>query len=180
MHALVATGRVVDEVEHLLRRDGASPQLARVRRPATGTSTAGTAIVPVVVIAVDEHAIAAASTVSSAVSTEGALGEVEVDVGGLEEVVVDLVEVGDGADEVGADVALAVEGLDAAPDADVALEVEAGGVVVLLIRVDPLLGLDETRAVVELEGDVCWLRGDLADLGDEGYLCGRRKISKRK
>lgn len=168
MHAFVAAGRVVDEVEHLLRGDGAALQLAPVRR--TTGPAAGRAAVPAVV-AVDEHAVAAAGpSSSSSCSSQRTLGEVQVDVGGLEEVVADLVEVGDGADEVGADMALAIEGLDAAPDADVALELEASGVVVLLIRVDPLLGLDQAGAVVELEGDVCRLRGDLADLGDEGYL----------
>ncbi|KAG7048330.1 replication factor a2 [Colletotrichum scovillei] len=172
VHALVAAGGIVDKVEHLLRVRRDTSKLGGLRGVAAARRrTTGAVSIPTV----DEHAVLAASCTAvrrgtTAVGVEGSLCEVEVDVGGLEEVVVDLVEVGDGADKVRADVAFAVERLEAAPDADVALELELLVGVVLFIRVDPLLDLDEPRAVVELEGDVCGLGRDLADLGDEGDL----------
>lgn len=96
----------------------------------------------------------------------------------LEQVVRDLVVVRDGADDVRADVALVVEGLEAAPDARVRVLYERGlagaavGVVgVGSIRIDPLLHLDGAGAVVEFVGYVCCLRADVADLADEGHLC---------
>lgn len=174
MHALVAAGGIVDKVEHLLcvRRD--APELGSLRGVAAARRCTTTGAVPIPTV--DEHAVLASSACTAvrrgtaAVGVEGPLCEVEVDVGGLEEVVVDLVEVSDGADKVRADVAFAVERLQAAPDADVALELELLVGVVLFIRVDPFFHFNEPRAVVELEGDVCGLRRDLADLGDEGDL----------
>lgn len=172
VHALVAAGGIVDKVEHLLRVRRDTPKLGCLRGvAAAGRRATGTVSIPTV----NEHAVLASSCTTvrrgtAAVGVERPLCEVEVDVGGLEEVVVDLVEVGDGADKVRADVAFAIERLEAAPDADVALELELLVGVVLLIRVDPFLDLDEPRAVVELEGDVCGLGRDLADLGDEGDL----------
>ena len=94
--------------------------------------------------------------------------------------VVHLVEIFDGLDVVGTDVLLVVEALDAAPDADVAVEDDwlfvfgaAAAVDVhvgLLVGFDPLFDLDDTRAVVDVVGYVGGLRGDGADLADEGYL----------
>jgi hypothetical protein len=99
-----------------------------------------------------------------------------VDVRRLEQVVVDLIEVGDGPDDVRADVALVGEGLEAAPDADVRVQLEARLGVVLLVSVDPLLDLDLAGAVVDLEGDVCGLRVDAADLADKGDLRDGRPV----
>ena len=88
--------------------------------------------------------------------------------------VVDLVEVGDRADDVGADVALVVERLEAAPDANVRVELVALVSLLLLVGVYPLLDLDLAGAVVNLECDVCRLRVDAANLADKGDLrCGR-------
>jgi hypothetical protein len=88
-------------------------------------------------------------------------------------VVVDLVEVGDGSDNVGADVALVVEGLETAPDADVRVELVALVGFLLLVGVYPLLDLDLAGAVVNFECDVCRLRVDAANLADKGDLgCG--------
>lgn len=94
-----------------------------------------------------------------------------MNVGSLEQVVVDLVEVGDGLDDVDADVALIAKTAEAAPDADVLLLAEGvvGGVV-LAVGVEPLLDLDDAGAVVEAVGDVGGLGADLADHADEGDL----------
>lgn len=82
--------------------------------------------------------------------------------------VVDLVEVGDGADDVGADVALVGEGLEATPDADVGVHLAARvRGLVLLVDVDPLLDLNLAGAVVDLKGDIGGLGLDVADLPDE-------------
>lgn len=83
--------------------------------------------------------------------------------------------IGDGADDVGADVALVVEGLEAAPDAGVVVFDEfgflgIGGIVGGGVDVDPLFYFDGAGAVVELVGDVGGLGGDVADLADEGDL----------
>lgn len=84
---------------------------------------------------------------------------------------VDLVEVGDGADDVGTDVALVVEGLEAAVDSHVGVLLKRrfsrlGG----RVAVDPLLHFNEACAVVEFVGYICGLGGDGADLADEGDL----------
>lgn len=83
----------------------------------------------------------------------------------------DLIEVLDGANDVGSDVALVVEAAQAAPHAHVVVLVQGGehgvggGV-----RVEPLLDLDEAAAVVELVRCVGGLRGQRADLPDEADL----------
>ena len=99
---------------------------------------------------------------------------------GFEQVVLDFVFVGDGPDDVRADVAFVVEGFEAAPNAGVFVfgesglrggggaegVVEGGGGV----RVDPLFDFDGAGAVVEFVGYVCGLGGYVADLSDEGDL----------
>ena len=85
--------------------------------------------------------------------------------------VVDLVGVGDGADEVGADVALSAEVLEAAPDADVGVEAVARVLgLLLLVGVDELLDLELAGAVVDADGEVGGLRVEVADLADGGDL----------
>lgn len=162
MHALVAAGRIGKEPEHALGAGRAGAELGRVLVAAVGA------------VRVDKHAVAvpgvAVAVTVGAAAAELALGQVEVDVGGLEHVVVDLVEVVDGADEVGADVALAAEGLEAAPDADVLVGLVLGLQVLGLVGVDPLLDVDGARAVVEAVGYVGRLRVDLAHLADDGDL----------
>lgn len=99
---------------------------------------------------------------------------------GFEQVVLDLVFVGDGADDVRADVPFVVEGFEAAPDAGVVVFGEsglAGGVGgqggvegVGGVGVDPLFDFDGAGAVVEFVGYVCGLRGYVANLADECHL----------
>ena len=106
---------------------------------------------------------------------EGPAREVEVHVRGFEEVLGDLHFVGDGADDVGADVAFVVEGLEAAPDVGVVVFGEfgfwgIGGIGGRGVDVDPLFDFDGAGAVVEFVGDVGGLGGDVADLADEGDL----------
>lgn len=87
----------------------------------------------------------------------------------FEEVVIDFVEIGDGADEVRCDVALVVEGFEAAPDTQVfaffGLGLCGRGV---SVAVDPLLNFDEPGAVVDFVGCVGGLGLDGVDLADEG------------
>lgn len=162
MHAFIAAGRLGQELEHAL---GAGP---------TGAELRGVLAAAVCAVRVDEHAVAAAGVaVAVARPVRGAqvaLGQVEVHVGRLEQVVVDLVEVVDGADEVGADVALPAEGLEATPHAHVLLELVLGLQVLLLVGVDPLLDVYDAGAVVEAVGYVGGLRVDLAHLADDGDL----------
>lgn len=96
---------------------------------------------------------------------------------GLEQVVRDFHFVRNGADDVGADVAFVVKGLEAAPDAGVFVLdqfwfLRVGGVVGGGVDVDPLFYFDGAGAVVEFVGNVGGLGGDVADLADEGDLCG--------
>lgn len=125
--------------------------------------------IPIASTTVDEHAI---SVGGSSILPGCTLGVEEMHIGRLEHVVVHLVEVCDGADDVGADMTLAGEGLEASPDTHVRVDLAARiRGLVLLVDVDPLLDLDLTRAVVDLEGDVGGLRLDVADLADECDLC---------
>jgi len=108
---------------------------------------------------------------------EGPARKIEVHVCGFEKVVCDFHFIGDRANDVGADVALVVEGLEAAPDAGVVVFNEFwflvfGGVVGGGVDVDPLFYFDSAGAVVEFVGDVGGLGGDVADLADEGNLYG--------
>jgi hypothetical protein len=89
----------------------------------------------------------------------------------FEEVVIDFVEVGDGADEVCSDVAFVIEGLDAAKDAQVLSffwERPYGRWVG--VAVEPLLDFDDAGTVVDFKGCVGGLLLDGVDLADEGYL----------
>ena len=74
-------------------------------------------------------------------------------VGGFEQVMGDFHFVGDGADDVGADVAFVVEGFEAAPDAGVFVfdEFRLLRVVVRTrgVDVDPVFDFDSAGAVVE-------------------------------
>ena len=89
----------------------------------------------------------------------------------LKQMVVDLVAVCHRTDQVRGDVALAVEGLQTAPDAQVLPFFRLGLCVCLVgICVYPLLYFDYAGAVVDFVGCVCGLGGDGVDLADEGYL----------
>lgn len=166
MNTLVAAGCLGQEPVHAL---GAGPARAQLR------------VALAAAVLVHKHALAGSRVpVGGGTGAVGAillrrrrvaLCEVEVHVGRLEHVVVDLVEVVDGADEVGADVALLVERLEAAPHAHVLVQGVLGVGVLLLVGVHPLLDVDDASAVVEPVGDVGGLRADLAHLPDDGDLC---------
>lgn len=172
MHALVPTRRLGQALVHALGTRPTRSQLRialaaaaraiRVHKHAVTTTTTTTRRVPVNAAAGPVGPVLRGSRV--------ALGEVEVDVGRLEHVVVDLVEVVDGADEVGADVPLLVEGLEAAPHAHVLVEGVPGLGVLLLVGVDPLLDVDDAGAVVDPVRDVGGLRVHLPHLPDDGDL----------
>jgi hypothetical protein len=84
---------------------------------------------------------------------------------------VDLVEVGDGADNVGANMALVVKGLEAAVDSNVGVLLqERFGNIGRCVAVNPLLYFNEASAIVKFVGYVRGLGGDGADLADEGDL----------
>lgn len=84
--------------------------------------------------------------------------------------VIDLVEIRDGSDEMRAEVSLAVVILQLAGHTYVlALAGEGFGVVRVGVRVGPLLDFDEAGAVVEFVGCVGGLGGDGLDLPDDGY-----------
>lgn len=167
MYTLVATGRICQKAIHPLSNVADRVQLRCLFA------------LPVLERLVDKHAAAIArvaiSTVAVDVLTTGAgqrtLGQVQVHVESLELVVVDLIEVWDGAHKVGADVALAVEGLEAAPDAYVLVQRVFGLQVILLVGVDPLFDVDGARAVIQAVGDVGLLRVDGADLAHDSDLC---------
>lgn len=110
---------------------------------------------------------------------EVALGEVEVNISGFEEVVGDFHLVGDWADDVGADVAFVVEGFQLSPDASPFIldklgfcgaAVDVHGV--LRVCIDPLFDFYCAGAVVKFVGYVGRLGGDVSDLANEGYLKG--------
>ena len=89
----------------------------------------------------------------------------------LKQMVVDLVAVCHRTDQVRGDVALAVEGLQTAEDAQVLSFFWLGFCVCLFgVGVYPLLYFDYAGAVVDFVGCVCGLGGDGVDLADEGYL----------
>ncbi len=98
----------------------------------------------------------------------------------LEQVILDLVVVGQWTDDVCTDVAFVVEGFQAAPDAGVGVFDESRfGVVGVVGRVhgcdgvgvDPLFYFNGAGAIVEFVSYVCGLGGDVADLADECDLC---------
>ena len=90
---------------------------------------------------------------------------------GFEEVHANFVEVGYRADEVGCYMALAVEFLETTPDMHVLpfgrLSFRVLGV---CVAVYPLFHVDEAGSVVDFEGCICGLGGDVVDLADEGDL----------
>jgi hypothetical protein len=93
--------------------------------------------------------------------------------GSFEEVVIDLVEVFDGADDLCADVLPVVEGFQVAPYPAVCVVDELrllGAGIVEEIRVYVFFDFDTAGAVVDLVGDVSRLAGDVADLADECEL----------
>ncbi|KAI6769312.1 hypothetical protein HG531_010416 [Fusarium graminearum] len=63
--------------------------------------------------------------------------------------------------------AFVVEGLETTPDANVRVELETGFGVVRLVDINPLLDLDLAGTVIDLEGDICRLGLDAANLSDE-------------
>lgn len=89
----------------------------------------------------------------------------------FEEVHVDLVEVCYGADNVAGDVAFAVKFFEAAPDVNV---LTFGGKGLRSLRVgiavNPLLYVYKAGAVVDFEGCVRGLGGDVVNLANEGEL----------
>ena len=95
---------------------------------------------------------------------------------GFEQVILDLIFVDNGPDNVRADVTFVVEGFEAAPDAGVFVLGEFGlgrggskGVVQgsVGVGIDPLLHLYRTGAVVEFVGYICGLGGNVTDLSNE-------------
>jgi hypothetical protein len=89
----------------------------------------------------------------------------------IQQVVVDLVEILDLADEVRSDMLLAVELGQPPEHSHICVRFEGGiGAAVGAFGVNPLLDVDVAGAVVNLVGDVCCLGLDAADLTDEGYL----------
>jgi hypothetical protein len=81
--------------------------------------------------------------------------------------IVDLVEVCHGSDNMRTDMTLVIEGLETAPNTNVGLELETRVGIVLLIDIDPLLDLNRSGAIFDLEGDICRLGLDVANLSDE-------------
>ena len=156
----VSTARQI--VEHLLRLDRVAPV------PRVVAVVYKHAVVVVVVVPAHHPTITHATFLGGAATREE-----QVHIRRLEEVVVDLVEVAHGLDDVRADVPLVAEGLKAAPHAHIVLlperraRVRAG---VLLVGVKPLLHLDHARAVVDAVRDVRRLLHDGADLPDDGHL----------
>ncbi len=85
---------------------------------------------------------------------------------------------------MGSDVTFIVEGLQAAPDTGPFVLDElwfwGGGVVRggvhSSIGIDPLFHFYRTSAIIEFVGNICCLRGYIADLADEGDLLGRGQL----
>lgn len=166
MHALVATGRVRQELVHLPPVLSARAQLSRLLAPAVRPT-----------ILVNKHAIAISAVRGATVrgaavllATQRTFGEVQVHVVGLHQVVVDLVEAVDGADEVRADVALLVECLEPPPDAHPLVQLELWVRIVLLLGVHPLLHVERAGPVVQPVRDVRRLRIHGAHLPHDGHL----------
>lgn len=165
MHPLVATRRIRQESVHPLRIRPHMSQLLRLLALA------------VLVGLIDKHAatvggvaIARATILLRVAAAQRALGEVQMHGQALKLVVVDLVEVVDGAHEICTDVALLVEGLEATPHAHVLVQRVLGLGVLLLVGVDPLLDVDGARAVVKAVRDVGGLGVHGAYLAYDGHL----------
>lgn len=89
----------------------------------------------------------------------------------LQEVHSDFIKIGDGTDDVGADVLLVIEGLDAAPDPNISIICELYLLRVFWgVGVNPLFDINEASAIVEFVGYVGSLLGDIANLSDERDL----------
>lgn len=162
MDTFIATRCVVHKVEHLLGKPTAASELSRrLARVA--------ASIVIVATTIHEHAISV--SIGATLTTERALGEIEMNICSLEHVVVDLVEIRHRSDNMSSDVSLVVEGLETTPDTNVRLQLETGISIVLLVDIDPLLDLNHTGSVIDVEGDICRLRLDLANLSDECDLC---------
>lgn len=92
--------------------------------------------------------------------------------------VVDLIEIRDGPNDVRADVSLLIKSLHPAPDSAVAvfdklglLRVECIHLVLICcLAIDPLFHLDNASTVVDFVSDVCGLCGYAANLTHEGDL----------
>lgn len=147
-------------------------------------------IVAAVVVAavVDKHTIIIAIVVIMTRIPAGVGGpaarEVQVHVGGLEEVVVDLVEVADGLDDVRAHVPLVVVALEPAPDPHVVADAERargrGRARLHLVRVDPELHLDYAGPVVQLVRRVRRLRADGPHHAHERHLLHVRAVDPER
>lgn len=165
MHTLIATRCIRQEPEHPLRVWSHQSQLLCLFALA------------IVVGLIDKHAatiggisIAVVAILLSVTAPQRALGEVQMHGQALELVVVDLVEVIDGAHKVGANVSLLVEGLEATPYAHVLVQRIFGFGILLLVGVDPFLDVDCAGAVVETVRDVGGLGVYGANLADDGDL----------
>lgn len=172
VHALVCTRRVGKKLVHLACVGAACTQLGHFLAPAVPVGPA---------VLVDKHTVAGThvsvdsvrgviSVVLLAVGAQRPFDIVQVDVGGLELVVVDLVEAVDGADKMGADVALLTESLEAAPDAHPLIGLVLGVGILLFVGVDPLLDIDGAGAIIETVRDVGLLRVDGSHLTHDGHL----------
>ncbi len=165
MCSLGGSRRVTQAVVHGLRIPRAGIELA----------THGAAVLRTVPAAVHKHLVATTSMTSVLVSSCAllawqALGEGQVHVCGLEQVVIDLVEVVDGADEVGANVFPVVEGRETAVDAHVRVWLVFGVGIAGLLGIDPILDVNNARAVVDLVCDVGCLGVYGSHLSDDGNL----------
>ena len=97
--------------------------------------------------------------------------EEEVDVGGFQHMVVDLVQIAQGTDLLGDNVTFA-ESLQLAPNTGVCIfnQTALGSIVFFVLsslHINPDLDLDGASAVVQLVGDICGLLADVADLANE-------------
>lgn len=165
MHTLIATRGIRQEPEHLLCIWSTLGQFLCLFALA------------VLVWLIDKHAatvsgiaIAVAAIFLPISTPQRTLGEVQMHSQALELVIVDLVEVVDGAHKVGANVALLVEGLETAPHAHVLVQGVFGFGILLFVGVDPLLDIDGACAVVESVRDVGGLRVHGANLANDGDL----------
>lgn len=105
--------------------------------------------------------------------TRWSSGEVQVDSGGFEQMIGHLVHVFYRADDLCTDGSSVVEALQLSPCSAVRAFDKLGfrGVVLIdVVRVDPLLNLDTTGAIVESVRRVCCLCRYVADLANEGKL----------
>ncbi len=94
-----------------------------------------------------------------------------MDVRCFQQVHADLIEVSNRPNDVGPDMTLVIERLEAAIDSDVGVLLqERFASLGRRVAIDPLLYFDQASAVVEFVGYVCCLGGDGTDLANEGDL----------